>query len=98
MKFMNRHSRYLSPYSQPGSGAATDNASGADGEDPNPAGTADSTTPSPTFTQADLDCILADRLGCQEKKLRREFETTAEKQKEEELADAAEWQTLAEKR
>ncbi|MCA9935849.1 MAG: DUF4355 domain-containing protein [Ardenticatenaceae bacterium] len=52
----------------------------------------------PTFTQADLDRILADRLGRQEKKLRRQFEEEAEKKTEEDLADAAEWQTLAEKR
>lgn len=98
MKFMNRHSRYLSPNSQPGSGAPTDDAPGADGDDPNPAENADSDTPAPTFTQADLDRILADRLGRQEKKLRREFEKNAEKKVEEELADAAEWQTLADKR
>lgn len=99
MKFMNRHSLYLSPHSQPGSGAPTGDAPGADGDDPKPAGNADDdNTPTLTFTQADLDRILADRLGRQEKKLRREFETTADKQKEDELADAAEWQTLADKR
>lgn len=98
MKFMNRHSIYLSPNSQPGSGAPTDNATGADGGDPNTAENAEDDTPAPTFTQTDLDRILADRLGRQEKKLRREFEKNAEKKVEEELAEAAEWQTLADKR
>jgi hypothetical protein len=103
MKFMNRHSKYLSPNSQPGSGATgsnapTDNASGAGGSDAPTAENADDKGSQPTFTQADLDRILTDRLGRQEKKLRREFEEQAEKQVEAELADTAEWQTLAEKR
>lgn len=99
MLFMNSHSRYLSPNSQAGNGAGTADAAGVEGSDAQPAENADKDEgQSPSFTQADLDRILADRLSRQEKKLKREYETAAEKQTEAELADAAEWQTLAEKR
>ena len=94
MLYMNRHLFKLDP----DSGAATADAAGAEASTPT-AETADSDgTQKPAFTQADLDRILADRLARQEKKLRRELEEQADKQKETELADAAEWQTLAEKR
>ncbi|MBK8987375.1 MAG: hypothetical protein IPM39_15080 [Chloroflexi bacterium] len=97
MLFMNRHFKY-DPDAQTGNGTPTANAAGAAADSP-AAETAESDgSQKPTFTQADLDRILADRLGRQEKKLRRELEDQADKTKEKELADAAEWQTLAEKR
>ncbi|MBK7918402.1 MAG: hypothetical protein IPJ94_19525 [Chloroflexi bacterium] len=93
MLYMNRHLFKLDP----DSGPPTADAAGAEASTPT-AETADSDgTQKPAFTQADLDRILADRLSRQEKKLRRELEEQADKQKETELADAAEWQTLAEK-
>lgn len=95
MLFMNRHLK-LDPNAQAGSPTA--DAAGAAGSDAPTAETAESNGSQPTFTQADLDRILADRLSRQEKKLRRELEDQTEKAKEKELADAAEWQTLAEKR
>jgi len=96
---MNRHLKYLDPEAPTGSGSPTADAAGAEGSEAQSAETAGSyKSQKPTFTQADLDRILADRLSRQEKKLRRELEEQAEKAKEEELADAAEWQTLAEKR
>jgi len=95
---LNRHLFKLDPDALTGSGSATADAAGAEASTP-AAETADSDgTQKPAFTQADLDRILADRLSRQEKKLRRELEEQADKAKEEELADAAEWQTLAEKR
>jgi len=97
MLFTNRHLK-LDPDALPGAGSPTADAAGAEANSPT-AETADSDgTQQPTFTQADLDRILADRLSRQEKKLRRELEEQADKAKEAELADAAEWQTLAEKR
>ncbi len=97
MYFMKRHFK-LDPDAQPGSGQPTADAAGAAANSP-AAETADGDgSQKPTFTQADLDRILADRLSRQEKKLRRELEEQADKTKEKELADAAEWQTLAEKR
>lgn len=97
MLFMNRHFK-LDPDAQPGSGQPTADAAGAAANSP-AAETADNDgSQKPTFTQADIDRILADRLSRQEKKLRRELEEQADKTKEKELADAAEWQTLAEKR
>ena len=97
MLFMNRHFKY-DPDAQPGNGTPTADAAGAATDSP-AAETAESDgSQKPTFTQADLDRILTDRLARQEKKLRRELEDQADKTKEKELADAAEWQTLAEKR
>lgn len=98
MLFMNRHLKYLDPDALPGSGSTTADAAGAEAETPTAETAGSDGTQHPTFTQADLDRVLADRLARQEKKLRRELEEQADKAKEEELANAAEWQTLAEKR
>lgn len=97
MLFMNRHFK-LDPDAQPGSGSPTANAAGAAADSPAAETAGSDGSQKPSFTQADLDRILADRLSRQEKKLRRELEEAADKQKETELADTAEWQTLAEKR
>ena len=97
MTFMKRHLKY-DPDAQPGGGQPTADAAGAEGSDTPTAENAGNGSQPPTFTQADLDRILADRLSRQEKKLRRELEEATDKAKEKELADAAEWQTLAEKR
>ena len=97
MLFTNRHLK-LDPDALPGSGSTTADAAGAEADTPTAETAGSDGTQPPTFTQADLDRILADRLSRQEKKLRRELEEQADKAKEEELANAAEWQTLAEKR
>ncbi|MCB8988090.1 MAG: hypothetical protein H6661_10125 [Ardenticatenaceae bacterium] len=47
-----------------------------------------------TFTQAELDAIIAKRLDQQKRQAQKDAEAEAEKK----LAEAAEWQTLAEKR
>lgn len=47
-----------------------------------------------TFTQAELDAIIAKRLDQQKRQAQKDAEADAEKK----LAEAAEWQTLAEKR
>lgn len=47
-----------------------------------------------TFTQAELDAIIAKRLEQQKRQAQKDAEAEAEKK----LAEAAEWQTLAEKR
>ena len=74
--------------------APTDDASGAD----NP--TAETAAPpnAKTFTQAELDAIIADRLKRQEEKLSKSAKQTAEAEAEKKLAEAAEYQKLAETR
>lgn len=70
----------------------TDDATGADEQS-----TAE-TAERPTFTQADLDRILSDRLERQKKQLLKEVEKAKEDEANKQLEEAAEWQTLAEKR
>lgn len=52
----------------------------------------------PTFTQADLDRILAERLERQKKKMLKEQQDAADAATTQQLEEAAEWQKLAEKR
>ena len=52
----------------------------------------------PTLTQAEVDRIVKDRLARAEAKLRKELLAQQNTAAEEKLAEAAEWQTLADKR
>jgi uncharacterized protein (DUF3084 family) len=74
--------------------APTDDAPGAD----NPTAETAATIPAKTFTQAELDAIIADRLKRQEEKLSKSAKQTAEAEAEKKLAEAAEYQKLAETR
>lgn len=92
--------RFLSPNSQAGDGGNGNSAgAGQEGDDTSKAKAKDEEESSePSFTQADLERIIADRLARQEKKLKREFEQTQEQARTQELEDTAQWQELAQKR
>lgn len=86
-----RHHLYRAP--DESGGAATADAAGAA-----PDGAAETAEQPPTFTQADLDRILADRLERQKKKLLKELDQAKDEEATRQLESAAEWQKLAEKR
>lgn len=102
MRYFNRHTLFMSP-SDDGGGAI---ASGADptadgaGADAATSDDAESGTQEDgrTFTQDELDAILADRLQRQERKLRREIDKAQQEAADDKLKDEAQWQALADKR
>lgn len=51
-----------------------------------------------TFTQAELDAIVADRIKRQEESAKKKAKIEADKAAEAQLAEAADWQKLADKR
>lgn len=85
-------------------GHATDDGETADGAGAEAAAENDSQQESGTqddgrtFTQAEVDAIIADRLKRQEKALLRKLEKAQQEAADEKLKDEAQWQQLADKR
>ena len=97
---------YYSPDNGAGSGGAADAPTAADGrateepdgdDDPDGGDSAEGEG-GKTFTQAELDKIIADRLKRQEAKIRKDLEKKSKEREAEELEASQEWQTLAQKR